>query len=67
MHDSARNIAESFRCSLLVYEWGGFMQVSPSGGGGGTPIGPPIKYHNSLINHMSKYIGGGFCSFTVFS
>ncbi len=28
MHDSAPNIAESFRCSLLIYDWWGILQVS---------------------------------------
>ncbi len=28
MHDSAPNIAECFRCSLLVYEWWRILQVS---------------------------------------
>ncbi len=28
MHDSALNIAECFRWSLLVYEWWGILQVS---------------------------------------
>ncbi len=27
MHDSAPNIAESFRCSLLVYQWWGILQI----------------------------------------
>ncbi len=28
MHDFAPNIVESFRCSLLVYEWWGILKVS---------------------------------------
>ncbi len=27
MHDSAPNTAECFRCSLLVHEWWGILQV----------------------------------------
>ncbi len=62
MHDSAPNIEEWFRCSLLIYEWWGILQVSrrlemfrkPSAGGGGMEIDCLfscfVRIHHSLPN-----------------